>query len=156
MLLGAGVGALGSAAFKYFGESDNPWSPQFNYQLPKNRPLITGNEKTPPWETWEKSGSIQEISVSKIRSVLKNDHGLTPADKRVLLDQLRRAELSMGSSLDIDRLRGGAFGALLGYILAKILNFGNVGTAAATVVGGLLGSQGRRGAKRDPRGFYYY
>jgi hypothetical protein len=160
-LLGAAGGAALTYGFKRMGESQDPFSPQFNYMLRPEDDLIFGNEKVPVGERFvnkfKKTASMQ-VDVERIKRILNSDYGLTSADKRVLMDQLNRAVYQQGSSsLNLDRLRGGAFGALLGYILAKVLGMGGAGTAAASVIGGLLGSQGgHKSRKNDPRGFYYY
>ena len=101
---------------------------------------------------------MNQVPYNTVMMALQFDSTLTPADKRVLIDQLQRASMAnIGGQLDITRLTGMGFTALVAYIISRVLGGGKMVSLGAAAVGGLMaGMKKNDGRTYDPRGFYTY
>jgi len=191
MAIGAGGGAIGLGAMKLMGERDDsdelvmmngqrvPKAAREKYKdIFKSRTAgqferrtgiqirnMTDREKTLE-ELYLKNAQEKKAayySVDSIKLLLANDFSLTPADRRLLMQQLQTAQYqTAGDITNIGKLKSMGLGTLAGYIAAKVLGLGTIGTIGASIIGGMLGYGGQSapssqfGPKQHANGYTYY
>jgi hypothetical protein len=180
LLVGAGIGAGGSALFQFLGSPDSPIFGQNDRAVMKDnidprKPMVFSDKFLNSDNYLDllkkrKSASESEklafgsgnsaVDLIALQSILGADPTLTQGDRNVLIQQARRAlQSSSGGSISIDRIRNMGLGMLAGYIMSKVVGFGAFGSIAATAIGGAIGGSisGRRGGpKYNSKGYYTY
>jgi len=117
--------------------------------------LFGGGEKK---ASYGMSGN-SAVDLIAIKSLVAADPTLKPADRQILVSQAQRALMTSQAQggISVSQIQSMGLGALAGYISAKILGFGPVGSIAAAAITGLLSSgQRKTGPTLMPGGYYLY